>query len=207
MSDMSISEEKKEIRKEIKRRRLQLDEEFLARVDKELPEDIFSLDDDEFKERLRSSKRIALYRATGGELPCDGLAKALMKKGKICCFPRVEGDDMVFCDCDDLSSKCFETGAFGILEPVSSLAAVDPASIDIVVLPAVAYNEEGTRLGQGKGFYDRFYAGIKGRKPFLLGICYDFQISSEIPVEEHDLTADIVVAIPTAEEDDFEEDE
>ena len=41
----------------------------------------------------------------------------------------------------------------------------------------------------------------------MLGICYDFQISSEIPVEEHDLTADVIVAIPTAEDNDFEEDE
>ena len=205
MSDMSISEEKKEIRKEIKRRRLQLDDEFLAQVDKELPGDIFSLDDDDFKAKLKSAKRIALYRATGGELPCDALAESLMKKGKICCFPRIEGDEMVFCDCDDLSGKYFATGAFGILEPISAIPAVDPGSIDVVVLPAVAYNEEGTRLGQGRGFYDRFYAGIKGRKPFLLGICYDFQISSGIPVEEHDLTADIVVAIPTAEEDDDEE--
>ena len=181
---MSISEKKKEIRSEIKRRRLLLDDEFLKEVDKELPEDIFALDDNELRRRLDSANRIALYRATGGELPCDELAKAFMKMGKICCFPRIEGDHMVFCDCKALDESCFKAGSFGIKEPVESLAPVDPASIDIVVLPAVAYNEEGTRLGQGKGFYDRFYAEIKGGKPFLLGFCYDFQISSEIPVEE-----------------------
>lgn len=202
---MGISEEKKEIRAEIRRRRLQLDDEFLNEVDKELPQAVFSLDDEDFKARLKSSKRIALYRATGGELPCDGLAESLMRKGKVCCFPRIEGESMVFCDCKSLDESCFKTGAFGIMEPVDSLAPVDPESIDVVVLPAVAYNEEGTRLGQGKGYYDRFYAGIKGRKPFLLGVCYDFQISSEIPVEEHDITADVILAIPTAEDDDEEE--
>lgn len=202
---MSISEEKKAVRAEVRRRRLQLDDEFLNEVDKELPQDIFSLDDEDFQARLKSAKRVALYRATCGELPCDGLAKALMKKGKICCFPRIEGDDMVFCDCNSLDEKCFKTGTFGILEPLETLAPADPESIDIVVLPAVAYNEEGTRLGQGKGYYDRFYAGIKGKKPFLLGVCYDFQISSEIPVEEHDITADVIIAIPTAEDDDEEE--
>ena len=128
-----------------------------------------------------------------------------MKKGKKCCFPRIEGDNMVFCDCDSLDEKHFAPGSFGISEPVSTISAVDPKTIDIVVLPAVAYNEEGTRLGQGKGFYDRFYAEIEGRKPFLLGVCYDFQISSEIPVEEHDLTADVIVAIPTAEDNDDED--
>lgn len=202
---MDISEEKKAVRTEIRRRRLQLDDEFLNEVDKELPEAVFSLDDDDLKARLGSAQRIALYRACGGEVPCDGLAKALMKKGKICCFPRIEGDDMVFCDCADLGDGCFKTGAFGIKEPKDTIAPVDPGSVDIVVLPAVAYNEEGTRLGQGKGFYDRFYAGIKGKKPFLLGVCYDFQISSEIPVEEHDITADVIVAIPTAEDNDYEE--
>ena len=202
---MNTGEEKKAVRAEIRRRRLQLEEEFLNEVDKELPEDIFSLEDDEFRARLKSAKRIALYRATGGEVPCDGLAKALMKNGKICCFPRIEGDDMVFCDCSELDEKFFASGAFDIREPVASLAAVDPEIIDIVVLPAVAYNEEGTRLGQGKGYYDRFYAGIKGKKPLLLGVCYDFQISSEIPVEEHDITADVIIAVPTAEDNDEEE--
>ena len=202
---MDIKDEKKAVRAEIRRRRLQLDDEFLSEVDRTLADDVFSLDDDEFRKRLKDAKRIALYRATGGELPCDGLAKALMKKGKICCFPRIEGDDMVFCDCADLGAGCFKTGAFGIKEPKDTIAPVDPGSVDIVVLPAVAYNEEGTRLGQGKGFYDRFYAGIKGKKPFLLGVCYDFQISSEIPVEEHDITADVIVAIPTAEDNDYEE--
>jgi 5-formyltetrahydrofolate cyclo-ligase len=202
---MDISEEKKAVRTEIRRRRLQLDDEFLNEIDKELPKAVFSLDDDDLRSRLKSAKRIALYRATGGEVPCDGLAEALMKKGKTCCFPRIEGDDMVFCDCSDLGDSCFKTGTFGIKEPLETIAPVDAQSVDIVVLPAVAYNEEGTRLGQGKGYYDRFYAGIKGKKPFLLGVCYDFQISSEIPVEEHDITADVIVAIPTAEDNDYEE--
>lgn len=202
---MDISEEKKVIRAEIRRRRLQLDDEFLSELEIEIPEYIFSLEDDEFKSRLKSAKRIALYRAAGGEVPLDELAKALMKKGKICCFPRLDGDEMVFCDCDSLDEKCFTKGPYGIKEPSGSISPVDPGSIDIVVLPAVAYNEEGMRLGQGKGCYDRFFAGIKGKKPFLLGICYDFQISSEIPVEEHDITADVVLTIPTAEDDDEEE--
>lgn len=202
---MGVSEEKKAVRNEIRRRRSELDDEFLKTVEKELPDDVFGLDDDEFRSRLKSAKRIALYRPTGGEVPCDGLAEVLMKKGKKCCFPRIEGDDMVFCDCDTLDDRFFETGAYGIKEPVKSLPAVDPGSIDIVVLPAVAYNEEGKRLGMGKGCYDRFYAGIAGKKPLLLGICYDFQISSEIPVEDHDITADVIVAIATAEEDDDDE--
>lgn len=201
---MSISEEKKAVRAEIRRRRLQLDDEFLDQVNRDLPGEVFSLDDTDLKARLKSSKRIALYRSSQGEVPADGLAQAFMKKGKICCFPRIEGDDMVFCDCKDLE-KDFVKGAFGIEEPKADKAPVSPDSIDIVVLPAVAYNEEGTRLGQGKGFYDRFIAGIKGRKPLLLGVCYDFQISSEIPVEEHDITADIIVLIPTAEDNDDEE--
>ena len=202
---MSISEEKKAVRTEIRRRLKQLDDEFLKTVEKELPEDIAGFDDELFKERFKTAKRIALYRSFGGEMPCDGLAKALMKKGMKCCFPRIEGDNMVFCDCDGLDDSFFEDGTYSIKEPVKSMAPVDPESIDIVVLPAVAYNEEGTRLGQGKGYYDRFYAGIKDKKPLLLGICYDFQICSGIPVEEHDITADVIIAIPTADDDDEEE--
>ena len=73
---MDISEEKKAVRTEIRRRRLQLDDEFLNEVNKELPNAVFTLDDDDLRSRLKSAKRIALYRATGGEVPCDGLAEA-----------------------------------------------------------------------------------------------------------------------------------
>ena len=137
-----------------------------------------------------------MYRAFKGEVPVDGLAQYFMDKGIRCCFPRIENDSMIFCDCGSLSDNEFEISPIGIKEPSASKPEVEPEDIDIVVLPAVAYNEEGTRLGMGGGFYDRYFGGADSARPYLLGICYEFQICSEVPSEEQDITADFIAVIP-----------
>ena len=192
---MNIEEEKTKIRNEIKRRRSELSQNILSEIDAALPEFIDAIDDEELRSKLKKAKRIALYRSIKGEVPADGLAGYLMDKGIKCCFPRVENGDMVFCDCDSLDDSEFEVSVYGIKEPISIKAAVDPKDIDVVVLPAVAYNEEGTRLGMGGGYYDRFIGSLD-KKPYLLGICYEFQICSDLPVTDHDITADFLAVIP-----------
>ena len=192
---MNIEEEKNRIRKEIKRRRMELSPQKLSEIDDLLPEFIAAINDSELKSKLKKAKRIALYRSLNGEVPVDSLAKYFMDKGIKCCFPRVEGSSMVFCDCDDID-KDFEEASYGIKEPVKSKPVVGSKDIDVVVLPAVAYNEEGTRLGMGGGFYDRFVESCGKDRPYLLGICYEFQICSNVPSTEHDLAADFIAVIP-----------
>ena len=196
---MSIGEEKAKIRKEIRRRRSELSPAVLSRIDKLLPEFIFSIEDEELQSRLKNAKRIALYRAFNGEVPADELAKAFISRGIKCCFPRIAEDNMVFCDCDSLEDNEFERSSFGIDEPVSSKAPVDPENIDVVVLPAVAYNEEGIRLGAGGGYYDRYIGALGDDRPYLLGICYEFQICSDVPSEPHDTGVDFIAVIPEEE--------
>lgn len=196
---MNTDEQKAKIRKEIRRRREGLSSKVLSKIDKTLPGFIFSIEDDELQSKLNNARRIALYRAFKGEVPVDHLADELMARGITCCFPRIEKDNMVFCDCNSLEESGFCRSSFGISEPVSSKEPVDPEDIDVVVLPAVAYNEEGTRLGAGGGYYDRFIASYKGDRPYLLGICYEFQICSDIPCAPHDISADFIAVIPEEE--------
>ena len=193
---MNIEEEKAKIRKEIKRRRQELSPKVLSTIEKDLPDFVFSINDSELKSEIKKAKRIALYRAVKGEVPVDGLAEVFMKQGIKCCFPRVEGDNMVFCDCDSLDEKEFKVSSFGIMEPADYKSAVAPEDIDVVVLPAVAYNEEGTRLGMGGGYYDRFIGAFAKERPYLLGICYEFQICSDVPSGDHDISADFIAVIP-----------
>lgn len=193
---MNISEEKAKIRKEMKRRRSELSSDILSRIDDSLPDLIFSIDDTELQEVLHNAKRIALYRAFNGEVPVDGLARSFMERGIKCCFPRILDGSMIFCDCDDLGGDEFEISSLGIKEPAASIDAVDPSSIDVVVLPAVAYNEEGSRLGMGGGYYDRFIGSLGADRPYLLGVCYGFQICSDLPVTGHDVSADFIAVIP-----------
>ena len=106
---------------------------------------------------------------------------------------------MVFCDCISLDDSEFSVSSLGIKEPDTSKTPVDPGDIDVVVLPALAYNEEGTRLGAGGGFYDRYIGSMGSVRPYLLGICYEFQICSDVPSDGHDISADFIAVIPEEE--------
>lgn len=195
---MNIQEEKARIRKEIRRRRKLLSSKVLSEIDRSLPEFIAAIDDPELKSRLKKAKRIALYRAYNGEVPVDGLARSFMEKGITCCFPKITDDKMIFVDCKSLSDDSFSVSLMGIKEPVQDVP-VDPKDIDVVVLPALAYNEEGIRLGAGGGYYDRYIGNAGAKRPYLLGICYELQICSDVPYNDQDIAADFIAVIPAEE--------
>ena len=196
---MNIDEEKAKIRKEIRKRRRELSSKILSEIDRSIPEFISAIDDDELQSKLKKAKRIALYRAFDGEVPVDSLAESFMAKGINCCFPKVSGDEMVFIDCKSLKDDEFDISELGIKEPKADKPSVDPKDIDVVVLPALAYNEEGTRLGAGGGYYDRYFGKLGSSRPYLLGICYEFQICSDVPSNDNDISADFIAVIPEEE--------
>ena len=196
---MSIAEEKQMIRQQIRERRAQLDDGFIRDLREALPDYFMSIDDAELTGRLEKAGLIALYRSSKGEVPVDALAKYFMRKGIKCCFPRIAGGRMTFCDCASLDDGLFERGEFGILQPRSDAGVVMKEDIDIAVIPGVADNDDGYRPGQGGGYYDRFFGDAK---TLLVAFCYDFQMYSAIPVEAHDLCADILIPIATKDEDD-----
>jgi 5-formyltetrahydrofolate cyclo-ligase len=82
------------------------------------------------------------------------------------------------------------TGKFGVREPVSSCVEIPPEKFDLVLVPGVAFDLRGNRLGRGKGFYDRLLAGTSGVK---CGVGYDFQLLEKIPVEPHDAKVDFIL--------------
>ena len=82
-----------------------------------------------------------------------------------------------------------ELGSFHIEEPTGD-NVVNPEDIELIVVPAVAYDRKGNRLGRGKGFYDRLLQTTKATK---VGIGYEFQLVDEVPVEPHDVGVDIII--------------
>ncbi|MDE5983364.1 MAG: 5-formyltetrahydrofolate cyclo-ligase [Duncaniella sp.] len=102
-------------------------------------------------------------------------------------LPRVNGVNL---DILPYDRSTLQLGAFHIEEPQGD--NVTPVeAIDMIVIPAVAYDRNGNRLGRGKGFYDRLLASTKARK---VGVAYDFQlIDDDIPVDAHDVPVDIVI--------------
>lgn len=171
--------EKKDIRKQMKLLRLQLPEEDKLKAANEVFAHIESLK--EFKE----AKTILLYYSLPDELPTvDYLHKWNSNKNLL--LPKVNGEvlDILSFDITQLA-----TGAFDIQEPVEG-ALVRPSDIDLIIVPAVAFDKLCNRLGRGKGYYDRLLSSTNALK---IGVGYDFQVIDHIPTEEHDIPMDMVI--------------
>lgn len=105
-------------------------------------------------------------------------------------LPRVNGVNLDILPYDE---SRLELGSFHIEEPTGN-GTVDPSEIELIVVPAVAYDRRGNRLGRGKGFYDRLLGTTKATK---VGVGYDFQLFDELPTEPHDVGMDIVITQST----------
>ncbi|MGA2855030.1 MAG: 5-formyltetrahydrofolate cyclo-ligase, partial [Verrucomicrobiota bacterium] len=82
------------------------------------------------------------------------------------------------------------TGKFGIREPVANCPEIPPEKFDLILVPGVAFDWNGNRLGRGQGFYDRLLNKIRGVK---CGVGYDFQLIEKVPAEQHDARVNFVV--------------
>lgn len=134
------------------------------------------------------ARRILLYHSLPDELSTrefiDSFASNPEKQFYL---PRVNGLDLEILP---YNRSRMHLGAFRIEEPDGDDIA-DISEIDLVIVPAVAYDRHGNRVGRGKGYYDRL---LSRSKAVTIGVCYDFQLFDEIEVEEHDIPVHFVVA-------------
>lgn len=139
-----------------------------------------------FDERAGAcTKRNALvYLSFSSEAPTDKLIQTLKENGYEVYCPRIDGDEMHAVRFgEDLSIS-----RYGIREPIG-----EPfdGEIDVAVLPLLAVDGQGNRLGYGKGFYDRWLA--KNERTKRIGYCFDFQVITKVPSENTDQKLDAVV--------------
>ncbi|MDR1814721.1 MAG: 5-formyltetrahydrofolate cyclo-ligase [Tannerella sp.] len=129
---------------------------------------------------------VALYSAMKGEVQTDDFIENWHQRKKIV-LPVVVGDNLIFKMYAGV--RQMKIGSFGILEPCDS-EIVDIEDIDLFVVPGMAFDRHGNRLGRGKGFYDRLLARVN--KP-VTGLCYYFQLFENIPTAPHDRMVDRVI--------------
>lgn len=139
-------------------------------------------------------KAVAGYVAVRGELdPASALA-GLGVRGATIVLPRVvkPGKSLDFLRVD--SGTSLQPGSYGIPEPGRSLFRVVASAVDIVIVPGLAFDAAGRRVGSGGGYYDHTFSSSAGRgAPRLIGFAYDFQIVERCPADEHDLPVHLVV--------------
>lgn len=112
-------------------------------------------------------------------------------KSKTVLLPVVSGDDLILRRFEGPQS--LRPGAFGILEPVGT-DFTDLAAIDVVLVPALAFDTAGHRLGRGRGYYDRFLSQPALVRSSRIGVCYPCQLVQAVPTEAHDLPVAKVIA-------------
>ena len=127
---------------------------------------------------------VMAFVGVNGEPDTDPLRARLAADGKVVVLPRVEGRQM-----HAVMGPPEVVSAFGIPEPVGD--AVDPMSIDLVVVPGLAFTVDGHRLGQGGGFYDRF---LPTTRAVTVAVCFCEQMVDELPFDDHDVVVDQVIS-------------
>ena len=128
------------------------------------------------------------YMNLSWETGTEELLEQLWKAGKQVALPKVLGDTMEFFHVR--STEDLETGSFRILEPKESCEQVFWLNAPVLV-PGLAFSKDGRRLGKGGGYYDKFLS--KEPEHPTVALAYEFQISEEVPFENHDRPVDMVV--------------
>ncbi len=129
------------------------------------------------------ARRCACYAALPDELPTSPVLEYLWSIGRPVYLPRIRGQRLEFAAVDSRST--LESGALGILEPGRRCVAAQLGRGDLVIVPGLAFDRDGRRLGRGGGFYDRTFPP-RAPAPRLLGFGFAWQLVDELPEEPHD---------------------
>lgn len=141
---------------------------------------------------FRGSGRLALYSSFSNEVLTDEIFQKADEQGKEVYYPRVirgAKDHLAFFRVAHL--KELKPGSYEIPEPEEKEVRVTATTFDLVVVPGVAFDPSGARVGFGKGYYDKALEGIECP---IVALAYDFQVLDElIPSEPHDVRVSAVV--------------
>jgi 5-formyltetrahydrofolate cyclo-ligase len=140
--------------------------------------------------QLQSAHTILFYAPLVDELDVWPLLEKLLKTPTVCALPAF--DDMTQSysarRVKNLEADIF-TGKFGVSEPLAGCEEIPLNRFDLVLVPGVAFDFRGNRLGRGRGFYDRILSASSGIK---CGVCNDFQLLEKIPTEAHDTKVNFI---------------
>ena len=173
---------KQELRKTIRDQKRAMTEEMIVSKSEKLGE-LFTA-----SELYKNAKSIYGYLPYNQEVRTVAMLEQALKDGKRVAVPKCYGDEMRFIWMDDLSKV--EKGYANIPEPIADEPIADDETA-LVLMPGLAFDPKGNRMGYGGGFYDKFLARETNHP--TLALCYDFQMMDHLEVEAHDLPVDVVL--------------
>ncbi|MDD4956991.1 MAG: 5-formyltetrahydrofolate cyclo-ligase [Candidatus Omnitrophica bacterium] len=138
-------------------------------------------------EEFKGSRTVMAYVSLPSEVGTDQFIQEAMERGKRIVVPYIGPDDQRIIASELTSVEELEKGPFGISQPGQGrFKAIPLKEIDLIVVPAIAYDKKNMRLGRGKGYYDRFLAEEGLSSANTIGVAFNFQIVDEIPSDPHD---------------------
>lgn len=143
----------------------------------------------------QGAEHVLAYASFGSELTTDGLLRRVLEDGKGLFLPRVDRDEgKLHIHRVEDPARDLEPGAWGIREPRSGLGApVDPGVVDFALVPGVAFDRHGWRLGYGGGFYDALISGTLRRGLALVSGAFACQVVEKVPRDEDDAPVELVI--------------
>jgi 5-formyltetrahydrofolate cyclo-ligase len=140
------------------------------------------------------ARRVGVYLAVGSELSTAPLISGLLRRGSSVWVPAADrSGGMRFLQLR--ANARLRPDALGVPRPACARITRTAATLDLLILPLLAYDQAGTRLGSGGGYYDRALAGKpRFRPPKLIGYAFAEQLVSAVPVEPWDVRLDAVVS-------------
>ena len=174
--------DKKELRQQIRQKKRAMTPQQIEDASARLGE-LFAA-----SEAYKNAKTIYGYLPYNQEVRTVPMLERALREGKRVAVPKVVGDDMQFIYMTDLTQV--ENGYAGIPEPIADgPVADDPTAL--VLMPGLAFDPAGHRIGYGGGFYDRFLAAEPNHP--TVALCYDFQMLPSLETEEFDIPVDCVL--------------
>ena len=174
--------DKTALRKEIREKKRAMTQKQIEKASHALAQQFFAT------AYYRESKTLYGYLPYNQEVRTEPILLQALKDGKKVAVPKVYGDTMRFIYLEDMNG--IEKGYAGIPEPVAD----EPVAADetaLVLMPGLAFDKEGHRIGYGGGFYDKFLSAEPGHP--TVALCYDFQMLPSLETEEFDVPVDLVL--------------
>ena len=174
--------DKKQLRRMIRERKRAMTEAEIQSRSEALAQLLYA------SEAYRNAKTIYGYLPYNQEVRTVPMLEQALRDGKRVAVPKVFGDEMKFLYLQDLTQVA--KGYAGIPEPIADEPVAEDKTA-LVLMPGLAFDPEGHRIGYGGGFYDKFLAAEPDHP--TLALCYEFQLLPKLETEEHDIPVDVVL--------------
>lgn len=172
--------QKKELRKLIRQRKAEHTAEEKAEMSARICRQVLT------DPHWAKANNVFLYHALTDEVDTTMLIDAAMHEGKTVLLPVIDGDDLRL----KIHTGATQTGSYSIQEPIGEEFTCYK-EIALAIVPGMAFDKKGNRLGRGRGFYDRTLPKLA--EAYKIGLCFPFQLLESIPSEAYDIKMDAVL--------------